>query len=340
MLHIRLPCDRNRVGELKLVDSGGRKICGPFPVAARASDALAAAHGNPGRDPFLRYGDTPTGEYVLRRILPSGKQTRFSKAEFGPYGLVVLEGIAGDAALAEANGRFHFVISGGDLSREGTLRSTAGWLRLANKDMRTLLGVLKKVGGVRCQIVEDTSLKPRARVYVDSRCREKDPLELPAVRTTTVLGREAFLGGAAGAVMLELSVAFFAASPREARADAPAIHDSRPQQEVRFALPAAAPAHHYVRMAYGTDTKAMDQLKALDKTGAQYNQQGVDTPNTSPPPVVAPSTTTAPTDPMLQKQQEINAIRSEKPPPNATSDQLKQWQQNQDQKVQQILNSH
>ena len=76
----------------------------------------------------------------------------------------------------------------------------------------------------------------------------------------------------------------------------------------------------------------------VDQSGAQYNQPGMDTPQTAPPPVVQPPPSNAPVDPVVRKQQEINAVRSEKPPPNATSDQLKQWQQNQDQRVQQILN--
>ena len=60
-LVIKLPRDRDRCGTLTLNDARGRRVCGPFAVAGRSSDFLAAANGNPGRNPLLRFGDTPTG---------------------------------------------------------------------------------------------------------------------------------------------------------------------------------------------------------------------------------------------------------------------------------------
>src|SRR5262249_49108805 len=109
-LSVKLPRDRDRCGTLTLHDARGRRISGPFVVAGRASDALAAANGNVLRNSLLRFGDTPTGTYRVREILSSGRGTPFDTARFGPHGIVALEGVSGDAALAEANGRFHILI--------------------------------------------------------------------------------------------------------------------------------------------------------------------------------------------------------------------------------------
>lgn len=341
-LLIRLPLDRDRCGTLSLLDSRGRRVCGPFFVAARASDEVAAANGNVRRDPLLRYGDTPTGDYAVRRIVPTGRRTRFAAARFGSHGLVVLEGIGGDAALAEANGRYHLVISGGSLSPEGRLRSTAGSLRVADNDMRKLVAALRPLTNVRCQILEEPSLRSRQRVFADPRCWDLDPLELPVARSSaSPYTREALIGGAAGALMLELSVAFVGLPAQPARAsEAPTVHQVSFRPEVRFTLPAAKPGHDYVRLAYGTpqDQKAIDQLNALHHTGPEYNQHTIDTPGPAAPPVVQPQPSNGPVDPAIKKQQEINAIQSEKPPPNATQDQLKQWQQDKQTRIQQILN--
>jgi hypothetical protein len=206
--------------------------------------------------------------------------------------------------------------------------------------MRILVASLRKLPNVRCHIVEDPALKSRLSVFIDPRCQVQDPLDLNTARATPSLSREAMLGGAAGAVMLELSVAFVGIAPQPARAsELPAVHNLRVRPEVRFALPAAAPGHDYVRLAYGPpeDNKASDQLKALQQTGPEYNQHVIDTPQTVVPPVVQPQPSSAPVDPVIRQQQEINAIRAEKPPPNATQDQLNQWQQNQQKQIQDIL---
>jgi hypothetical protein len=153
-LVVEFVANRDRCGALTLFDERGRKICGPFSVAGRASNTIAAANGNAGRDPLLRYGDTPTGGYVLRRLLKSGDGTKFPAAQFGPHGVAVIEPVSGDAACAEANGRFHFLIAGGRRSANGQLRSTAGSLRLSNEHQRVLFAALQKKQDVCCDVVE------------------------------------------------------------------------------------------------------------------------------------------------------------------------------------------
>src|SRR5258708_2695226 len=155
MVSVRLALhgDRDKAGSLSLGDEAGRTVSGPCSVAGRASSTLARASRNPKRDALLRYGDTPIGSYRVREILKSGKGTRFSTAEFGSLGVIVLEGISGDAAIAESNGRFHFLIQGGKLAKSGQLRSPAGSLRIANADMRRLIAVLRKNANTACEIV-------------------------------------------------------------------------------------------------------------------------------------------------------------------------------------------
>ena len=178
-LVVELPFDRDRLGLITLLGADGRALCGPFPVGARASDALASANGNPRRDPLLRYGDTPTGGFRVLALFKSGGGTLFPARQFGPNGLVVLEPTSGAAALAEANGRFHFAIRGGPLARTGELVSTAGSLRLADRHQRALVSALRKLGEVRCDIRQSADLGDHGRVFVDAACEDDDPLDLP-----------------------------------------------------------------------------------------------------------------------------------------------------------------
>lgn len=347
-LSVRLPRDRDRCGTLSLFDSRGRKICGPFPVAGRASDVLAAANGNLARSALLRFGDTPTGMYRVRQILNTGRGTPFDAAQFGPDGVVVLEGVSGDAALAEANGRFHILIVGGKRARDGSLRSTAGSLRLSDEHQKTVISALRKLDDVNCEVEEEQlAAKSRQRVYVDPECQDQDPQILGVKRGANAsrsINREILLSGAAGAMM---SVAFVALPPSSAKAsESPAPQSlQHVRDDVKFLPPISTSGHGYVRMAYGG---ALQQLnKAQDQpTGKTFDNSNNPQPSDATPvaPVKVPdnagtaSTGNPQIDKVRQQQQEINAIRAEKPPPNATQEQLNQWQKNQDQRVNAILN--
>jgi hypothetical protein len=347
-LCVKLPRDRDRCGALTLYDARGRRVCGPFVVSGRASDALAAANGNVHRNPLLRFGDTPSGVYRLRTILESGRGTPFDARQFGPHGIAVFEGASGDAALAEANGRFHILIVGGKPFRDGSLRSTAGSLRLSDDHQKTLIAALRRLDDVSCEVEEDASIKSRQRVFVDPSCQDQDPQSLHIKRSPTAsrsTNREILLSGAAGAMM---SVAFIALPSTPARAsESPTFQSSQPvRDEVKFLPPTSLTHQGYVRLAYGG---AMQQLEHAQHqtTGKTFdnsnNPQPSDaTPGTPvyvPPSPSAPSSTSNPqVDRVIQQQQQINAIRSEKPPPNATQEQLNQWQQNQQRRIQDITN--
>jgi hypothetical protein len=240
--------DRDCCGVLTLFDEIGTRICGPFPVAGRSSDAVAVAGKNPTRNPLLRYGDTPTGGYMLRRLLKSGRHTPFPTNEFGPYGIAVIEGIAGDAACAEANGRFHFLITGGRLSRRGQLRSTSGGLRLKNEHVRILLSNLRQGAEIACDIRERRQTPSRGSVFADVSCDYPDPYPLlggaRASRSREVLR--------AGAMAFGLSVSFVALDSRLALASAELSleHPTAASEQDRFLLPVAETKPAYAHMAY------------------------------------------------------------------------------------------
>jgi hypothetical protein len=171
---IRLPCNRDYAGTLKLEDAKGKLIAGPFKICARAHDELARANGNPDRLPVLPFGDMPLGEYQITQIVPSGPGTPYDGDEFGSAGIIFLQPRHGEAVLADANGRFIFLIHGGALSRNGALRPTQdGSLRLSNRDQRKLTSVLRRVGAGACRCIVTNSGNAKHRVATAGSARPK-----------------------------------------------------------------------------------------------------------------------------------------------------------------------
>jgi hypothetical protein len=180
---IRLNPDRNSYGELSLEDDTGQLIFGPLEVAARASDRAARDHHNEGRHPLLTYGDTPTGIYRVNGIIKSGSGTVYDAGQYGPYGLIVMTAIHGNAALAEANGRFQFFIQGGAKGRNGKLRSTNGCLRLSDTDQKRLIARIRGLDDIYCHCSEEdvasvASVAIDGVIFVDDSYDEGDPPHL------------------------------------------------------------------------------------------------------------------------------------------------------------------
>lgn len=100
---------------------------GPARCYADADGAAAAEHGNPSEDPTLPYGDHPFGLSIAVAVVWS--ETDAERRMYGPV-RIVLEGIAGDALKAKANGRTGICIHGGGLDARGELRATHGCLRV------------------------------------------------------------------------------------------------------------------------------------------------------------------------------------------------------------------
>jgi hypothetical protein len=176
---IQLPVNRDLTGLLWIEDLEDRCISGPFVVCGRASDTAAALHGNPSRDRLLPYGDTPLGTCRVLGLFPTGTGTVLPESEFGSHGALVLEPVAGEVALAEANGRFLFLIHGGAPRADGRLVSTNGSLRVLDGDMRRLATLLCDPKGTVCELLETPSLNDARFIWAEPGVGGCDP---PPVR--------------------------------------------------------------------------------------------------------------------------------------------------------------
>jgi hypothetical protein len=260
-------------------------ICGPFAVAGRSSDQIAAIHRNPRRLALLPYGDTPTGNFLIRSHVPTGKGSPLAKSEYGPWGALLLEGITGDAAIADANGRFNFLIQGGDLSNSGQLRSTAGGLRMRNAELRALIRAVNKSHCKSCEIIEADDASGEA-IYNDDECRLPDPLPLALTRPASDTGathqpRRSTVLVAVGATFVAQG-ALHAAPFQAAFASSPRMPSSR----AVYWVPAAVAAADGIGQAYnpapgpGVRTPSGEQVQPTpvnkDKV-VDYLEQRADT---------------------------------------------------------------
>jgi hypothetical protein len=146
-INIKLGANRDRTGYLSIHDDLGRILLGPFPVSARAADSIAAENGNPTREPVLPFGDPPTGRYKVVGVICTGQGTPYRGDLYGDAGAVVLAPISGDAALADACGRFQILIHGGRPAADGRLRVSSGNFRVFDGDLNVLMGVVKSGKG-------------------------------------------------------------------------------------------------------------------------------------------------------------------------------------------------
>ena len=137
-LCIRLLSSRDLEGEVRIEDERGRVRSGPFPISGRAADPIAAAHGNPERNPLLPYGDPPTGVYRIGGLRETGAASGLRTDLYGRAGAIVLLPWSGDAALADAVGRFEIFIHGGAPGKAGALRMSVGHFRVSNEAMAAL----------------------------------------------------------------------------------------------------------------------------------------------------------------------------------------------------------
>jgi hypothetical protein len=114
-VRIQLNQDRDQIGYLTVCDATGHAIIGPFPVSARAADSIAADNGNPTRATVFPFGDPPSGRYRVGEVIATGQGTRYRDDLYGTQGAITLLPASGDAAMADACGRFQLLIHGGRL---------------------------------------------------------------------------------------------------------------------------------------------------------------------------------------------------------------------------------
>jgi hypothetical protein len=211
---VEFGADRNVCGALSLVDDQGSVICGGFAASGRSTRKLSERHGNPLRDPTKIYGDTPTGVYRVVRLIASVPDPDGAHERFGPHGVVVLEAVSGDAALADANGRFQLWIHGGATTADGALRSTAGAIRLKNEAMAELVSHLEGLASLSLHCAETLASEGQAAVFEDEGCLDNDPPPFEQAHPTgdagAVARRRVLQVGAAATVLFRGAVAFVA----------------------------------------------------------------------------------------------------------------------------------
>jgi hypothetical protein len=132
-IRIEAPADRRKLGTLRVLNSAGALVAGPFPCLLKSDNLAAAKAGNPARDPTRQDGDTPLGEYKAAWC-PAGASSR----SYGPYKRILLDPTAGDALAAKKNGRRGLMIHGGAPGYLGVLRPTDGCVRVADGTMLQL----------------------------------------------------------------------------------------------------------------------------------------------------------------------------------------------------------
>jgi hypothetical protein len=152
-IEISLPANRDFTGSLTVWSDQERVVGGPFQIAARASDEIAAEHGNPARIPTLPYGDPPAGTYRYGGKVATGAGSRLRQDLFGPKDVIVLLPTGGPAALGDANGRFEIFIHGGPPAANGGLRVTSGHFRISDADLDRLGDILERAARVTCVCV-------------------------------------------------------------------------------------------------------------------------------------------------------------------------------------------
>src|SRR5215472_12721980 len=178
-IKVQLPKDRNYTGVLRVEDDLGRSLAGPFQVCARANDLAASEHGNSRRLQALPYGDTPVGGYRVLRIVGTGRGTQFDVSQYGRAGIIVLEPVSGEAAIAEANGRWYIGIHGGAPGAHARLRSTNGCIRMRDEDVAAVIAAIAGFANITCKCTETTSHATSMLVTIDPDYDEGDPISIP-----------------------------------------------------------------------------------------------------------------------------------------------------------------
>jgi hypothetical protein len=343
---VQLPANRDYAGHLEIQNAAGQRIAGPFPACGRADDESAQNNKNPGRNPLLPFGDIPFGEYQIVKIMPSGPGTAYHAEEFGSAGILLMRPKLGDAALADANGRFGFFIQGGARTRNGLLRPTQdGSLRLSDRDQRRFISALRKAGDINCFCLVVSTAKIGTKVAVAKvpagKARRNTPASLllaSSVIASTVTGvvRQAWVRTMfhAAGTSIASGLAFVAADHASAQSKGDytptggaADQLNTAEQHSQDATHAATDEQVHDQAAQGFDTPA-----SVAPPVDLHDKQGVVTPDAasggSPPASAAGLAPGSPivTEPEPATTPEETPATSSTPPENQPEDQNMQDQ--------------
>jgi hypothetical protein len=139
-LHAEFEQDRTQVGVIRLFSAIGTEIKF-YSALGKAANDTAEINGNKGASSLLKYGDSPTGTYLITAVVPSGAGTKY-----GDAGVIKLNPSSGDALLAKQNGRTGLLVHGGDPGGIHLLRRTNGCIRMMNSELADLIDQINQLG--------------------------------------------------------------------------------------------------------------------------------------------------------------------------------------------------
>ena len=158
-IQISLPPDRSVPGTLRAFDDQEQLIVGPLKCLGKADNAAAKLHGNPDRISTRPFGDTPTGDYEIVRLVAHAGETEIHT--YGTYPSILLDPSSGDALIAKQNGRSGLMIHGGDPGLGGRLRSTYGCIRVTESNERDLAALVLQ-SSLATSVVRIIETSPRS----------------------------------------------------------------------------------------------------------------------------------------------------------------------------------
>lgn len=98
IITVKLPMNRELLGELVVVDKFNNSILSTYCLGL-SDESFAASFNNATKNPFKQGGNTPYGGYKCTIDLfknPTEQQIH----SYGPYGLIHLNAVSGDALVA------------------------------------------------------------------------------------------------------------------------------------------------------------------------------------------------------------------------------------------------
>lgn len=137
--------NRDYKGSLKMYDSNGNLVFGPVEALGRGTSCEENDWDH--TKWWLTNADTPTGSYTAWIVGPGSPVS-----SYGPYERVSMDPISGNALIAEENGRYGFMIHGGDPETNTSatwypLRPTYGCIRISNSNQAALIKKIKEIAG-------------------------------------------------------------------------------------------------------------------------------------------------------------------------------------------------
>lgn len=135
------PFDRAGYGYLLIVDDKDVPVLGPFPCLGKGGRSKQAKSAN-----WKIIGcDTPTGRYL------GTVKTDWTPVEsYGPYAVIALEPLSGNALVAKEAGRSGLAIHGG--RDQAILWSTEGCVRMFDRHQQQVIAAMRKHGLTEIQV--------------------------------------------------------------------------------------------------------------------------------------------------------------------------------------------